>query len=223
MYKKAFADRNFLPTVTSVEYGEALNKRLKINKHYALIHDVFYDSYKSAFEIKKCTEQTVFCGGRNGRDWDEMIQVAKKMPDVNFNFVMPEKKYKQFTGNFTANINVLSEIPKTEFDDLMRQSCLVCLPLDTDAPAGLIVLFQAAAYRKLVITSSTQTTREYINEQRGVLLEKNVQDYINAINYYLNNPKIAQEKADNLFAFLEKYCSEEEFIKGIVSLIHTIQ
>ena len=42
------------------------------------------------------------------------------------------------------------------------------MPLDTEAPAGLIALFQAATYGKMVITTDTVTTREYFSGDRGV-------------------------------------------------------
>ena len=43
----------------------------------------------------------------------------------------------------------------------MCQSSLVVMPLDTEAPAGLIAFFQAAANGRMSITSDTVTTREY--------------------------------------------------------------
>ena len=142
LYKKALKSKYFVASVTSVEYGSHLKKRLGINKELFLLHDVFHEDYQINASLDVCTN-TVFCGGRNGRDWRFMLEVAKVMPDIQFHLVMPKVTYDEYhdelPGNVVARYNISME-------DFMKEMCsceIVALPLDTEAPAGLIVLFQA--------------------------------------------------------------------------------
>lgn len=65
----------------------------------------------------------------------------------------------------------------------MCQPSLVLMPLNTEAPSGLIVIFQAVANCKLIITTDTVTTREYFGNQRGVLCENDLGDWEKQVRY----------------------------------------
>ena len=118
---------------------------------------------------EKLIRNTVFCGGRNGRDWELLIRIAQAMPEVTFNCVMPKDKYEEYKENFGKNMVVKSDIPEQEFLEFMCQSQLVVTPLDTEAPAGFDCFYQAAANGKMAITSDTVTTQEYFADGRGAL------------------------------------------------------
>lgn len=79
-------------TVTSQNYGVHLNKMLKINKEYTLLHDVYHGDYNIGYS-GITIPNSVFCGGRNGRDWNFLIKIASSMPKVVFNSVMPKNIY----------------------------------------------------------------------------------------------------------------------------------
>lgn len=158
---------------------------------------------------------TVFCGGRNGRDWDSLIKIAQAMPEVTFNCVMPKDKFERHKENFAPNMMVKSDIPESEFFEFMFQSQLVVTPLDTEAPAGLIVFYQAAANGKMVITSDTVTTQEYFTDGRGALCGKNIEDWKKKIWYYLRHKEEADASAAKFKNFLESECSEENYSKTL--------
>lgn len=144
LYKKALKGKYFVASVTSVEYGIHLKERLGINKELFLLHDVFHEDYEVNASLNVCPN-TVFCGGRNGRDWKFMIEVAKVMPHVLFHLVMPKVTYDEYQHELPSNVVARYNI---SMEDFMKEMCsceIVALPLDTEAPAGLIVLFQAAA------------------------------------------------------------------------------
>ena len=218
MYKRALQSNDFTASVTSVEYGKWLNRKLHIHTKYTLIHDVFYNSYILP-KKEPVIANSVFCGGRNGRDWDFMMKVAKEMPNVKFNIVMPNDVRDRYAGNALNNIHIRSNIPLKEFLKEMSRSALVCLPLDTEAPAGLIVLFQAAANRKMVITSDTATTKEYVTEGSGERLPRDVKAWKHIITYYLEHPDEAEIKANNLYEYLQEECSENKFINSLKKMI----
>ena len=195
MYKVMLSDMNVMASVTSKEYGVHVRERLGINKELFLLHDVFYDSYtvKSAVRVNP---NTVFCGGRNGKEY------GSRLPD---------------NVNGKSNLGV---------DDFMREMCsceIVALPLDTEAPAGLIVLFQAAANKKYVITTDTMTTREYLSEGRGCLIPNDVRTWTKAIRDKLGRVDTNMEASEKLLKFLNKECSVNKYVEQVNKILDRLQ
>lgn len=214
LYKSALKSKKVQATVTSKKYGEHLNEMLGIQKQYTLLHDIYHDGYSIAYE-GKVAPNTVFCGGRNGRDWDFLIKIAQAMPEVTFNCVMPKDKFEHYKGCFGKNMVVKSDILEKEFLEFMCQSQLVVTPLDTEAPAGLIAFYQAAANGKMVITSDTVTTQEYFTDCRGALCGKDLEDWKKKIWYYLQHRKETESSTARFMSFLENECSEEKYAKTL--------
>lgn len=222
LYKKALKSKHFVASVTSVEYGIHLKKRLGINKELFLLHDVFHEDYKVNASLDVCPN-TVFCGGRNGRDWKFMIEVAKVMPYVQFHLVMPKVTYDECQKELPSNVVAKYNISMEDFMKEMCSSEIVALPLDTEAPAGLIVLFQSAANMKYIITTDTMTTREYLSDGRGCLLPNDVEVWKKAINEKLGNVKSNIIASEKLLNFLESECSERKFVEGVETMINKLE
>lgn len=221
LYKKALNSKNLVASVTSKEYGEHVKKRLGGKKGFFLLHDVYHSSYRYDKKIEMKTN-TVFCGGRNGRDWHFMVEVAKAMPNVEFHLVMPESAYQELKDILPANVIAKYNL---SIDEFMKEMCaaeIVALPLDTEAPAGLIVLFQAAANQKYVITTDTMTTREYLSEGRGSLIANDVSAWVAELNKKIcnNENSISSSK---MLEFLQTECSEESFVDGIERMINNLK
>lgn len=217
LYKKALLSQDFRASVTSVEYGKWLNKKLDVDCKYDLIHDIYRDYY----EQKKIETEpnTVFCGGSNGRDWQFIFDVAKGLPDIKFNVVMNRNVYESNNYVIPSNVNVFCDITYQGFLEKLCSSKMVCLPLNTEAPAGLIVMFQAAANEKLVITTKTVTSCEYVTEERGEALTKNIAMWQKQIKYYMEHEREAVQKAKNFKVFLKKECTEEIFAKQVNEIL----
>ena len=218
LYKPMLKSNNVEATVTSKKYGEHLNEILGIHKKYTLLHDIYHGGYCIKYE-GKVVPNSVFCGGRNGRDWEFLINIANEMPKVIFNCVMPKDTYEQYKDNFRKNMNVKIDIPEQEFLEFMCQSQLVVTPLDTEAPAGLIAFYQAAANGKMVITSDTVTTQEYFADGRGALCGKDIKDWKNKIQYYLQHREEADLSAAKFKNFLESECSEEKYSNTLLEVL----
>lgn len=218
LYRPALKSRNLVATVTSKAYGEAVNKLLDIKTQYILLHDIYHDEYSIGY-IGKVQENSVFCGGRNGRDWNFLLQIAEQMPDVQFNIVVPKAAFEKYKNAFGDNVNVKTEIPETEFIELMCKSSLVLMPLDTEAPAGLIVMFQAAGNGKLIIASDTVTTKEYLAADRGVLCANSLNEWERQIRYWLAHQDKGKVRAEKLRLFLEKECSEKKYAETLMKLV----
>lgn len=220
LYKKAITRNNLIASVTSSEYGHWLNGKLRTNVKFFLQHDVFHPYYEKQHQQKP--GKSIFCGGRNGRDWNFMLKVARSLPDVRFNLVVSKGVEKSFQEPIPSNAKIYSDVNYDRFYQLMCESLMVCLPLDTDAPAGLLVLFHAAANKKMVITTDTVVTREYIGENRGVILPNHIQQWSESILFYMNNHTIQEKRANHLLSFLKMNCSERQYIMGIEQMVNEI-
>lgn len=221
LYKRALNDKRFVASVTSVEYGEHLRKRLGVETDFFLLHDVFRNDYRYGGDVK-VRPNTVFCGGKNGRDWRFMVEVAKAMPDVEFHLVMPEATYQELKDDMTPNVIAKYNLPMEEFVKEMCASEIVALPLDTEAPAGLIVLFQAAANMKYIITTDTMTTREYLLGGYGCLLLNEVSLWTDVLKKKLYSRVSNQEASAKLLDFLQNNCSERNFVEGVEHMIEEV-
>lgn len=103
LYRKALLSGNFHASVTSEAYGRWINRLLGIEVKYALVPDLYRSSYADveAYAATVPEERTVFCGGRNGRDWGKMLRIAALMPDVKFVLAMPGDVKASLIDSFT--------------------------------------------------------------------------------------------------------------------------
>lgn len=222
LYKLAVNSPWFHTTVTAKAYQEWFNRKLGIDLEYPLLRDVYYDSYEPTMSLKE-GDGSVFCGGRNSRDWDLMLGLASEMPDVKYRFVMPGDIYAKYKENLTDNVEAQYDVSMEEFLTQLNESSIVCLPVTTDAPTGLITMFQAAGFEKPIVTTDTIVTREYINHDRGYLLQGNdSRNWACTIREILSNYDNAKIKASEFHSFVKNECNEEVYVKRIEEIIDSI-
>lgn len=225
LYKKALTSRDFKASVTSEAYGKWLNGKLGIDVDYTLLHDVYHDYYEHP-ELKESEQDIVFCGGCYGRDWPLMMEIVKAMPEVKFYLVMTEVGVKDLRQHgykkekdYPKNVKVLVNIPYQRFMKCLCQSKVVCMPLNCESPQGLIVMFEAAANDKLILTSDTPTTEEYFDQ--GQRLGKDAEDWSSVIRYYLAHDNERKEKAQAFHRYLKETCGEKPFAETVKRMVES--
>ena len=102
----------------------------------------------------------------------------------------------------------------------MGGSRLVVLPLNTDAPAGLLVMFQAAALGKAVISTNTPVTKEYLSCGRGLLCNNDINEWKTALNDYLINDDKRKKSSIEFKSFLDNYCSESYYRNQLFGILN---
>ena len=223
LYKQAVTSPWFHTTITAEAYQEWFNRKLGLDLEYPLLRDVYYDSYEPTIALKE-GDGSVFCGGRNSRDWDLMFSLVNAMPDVKFRFVMPGDVYAKYKDRTADNVVVLYDVPMEEFLVQLNESSIVCMPVTTDAPAGLITMFQAAGYEKPIITTKTVVTSEYFTSNRGYLLEGNdTKDWACIIRNILSNYESAKSRATEFHKYVANECSEDVYVKRIEEIIDSFE
>ena len=215
LYKKALKKKDVIATVTSEEYGYILKKRLNIGKDFYLLHDIYNIKSNHSF----LERNYVFCGGRNGRDWAFLFELARSMSNVEFHAAMDQKSYEYYP-KVPTNVKTYIDISSDEFLSEMGGSRLVVLPLNTDAPAGLLVMFQAAALGKAVISTNTPVTKEYLSCGRGLLCNNDINEWKTALNDYLINEDKRKKSSIEFKSFLDNYCSESYYRNQLFGILN---
>lgn len=121
------------------------------------------------------------------------------------------------------NVTCRHDIPVDEFLNEMASSEVVCLPLDTEAPAGLIVLFQAAAMNKPIVTSDTVTTRGYITDKISnarLVASKNPLKWADTIR---RSTSCKTSSGHSLRNYLRNNCNSDSFVGHLSNIISGLQ
>lgn len=201
LYNIAIDDYNFYFTYTS--------KWQKWNTYPRAFYlqDTYVDRDALFVTYKDCGK-TVFVGGWNGRDWPLAIQVAKRLPSADFYFVCPPMVEKLLEDK-TNNIHVGYALPRKEYLKTLAECSIVFLPLDTNAPAGLIVLYEAAMKCKALVMTENDVSKDYlVNQSLGLLVTKNdVDDAVEKLETLLDN----EQKRESMSKELQSYIMENRF------------
>lgn len=222
LYKWMLKCEHVHPTVTSSElslaYGELFGLPLK---KFHLLHDCYGDLEKTQV-LPDEVEEYIFCGGSNGRDWETIKKVAALLPHLSFVVVGPKEDSLGF--ELPANLTYYHNIPYDRFQILIRGCSFLALPLNTEAPAGLIVLFTAGLMSKAVITTDNYTMREYITSgEDGILIKmgdsENFASEVNAL--YFNKAK-RMEFGQRLCKKVEELGSPSTFIDTLIAITRQI-
>jgi glycosyltransferase involved in cell wall biosynthesis len=222
MFRWMLNHDNIYPTVTSLELALTYSELFKLkDKHFYLLHDCYGNGIAYKSEITK-NEGYVFCGGSNGRDWNTLVKVASLLPDIHFVIVGPNKNI--LGEKYPTNIDFKYDIPYSQFNQLMTNCSLLALPLNTEAPAGLIVLFSAGLLSKAVVTTNNVTMREYIESGvNGILVDKgNSTILAEEIKLLFLDANKQKEYGKELFNKVKQLGSPNAYVKQLIEIINQI-
>jgi glycosyltransferase involved in cell wall biosynthesis len=223
LYRLMLKDSYIYPTVTSSDLPAIYRNIFNLpDKEFYLLHDCYgkLSKYKQPF----CEGNNyVFCGGTNGRDYKSLLKIAGLLPHIRFVIVGPKKNTlgEEYPSNIEYHYNIEFHL----FQDLIHNCSILALPLKTQAPAGLIVLFTAGLMSKPVITSDTPTMREYIIQgEHGILVETgDTINFASEIGLLLDDTKKQRRMGENLFKKIDTSCSPDAFIEKMLEIINHIE
>lgn len=213
LYYRAYKSKTFYTTYTS---------RYILPKHpnAFLLNDTYVDRDKYSSPYKDCG-RVVCCAGSNGRDWRHVFKVAAQMPETKFIVIMPTSA-RRWGG--VPNVKTYCNISHIEYLKLLEQSSIVFLPLNTNAPAGLIVVYEAALKSKCIIITENNVTKEYIQHQEnGILINtENASESASIIDYYLRHETERKRIAQNAQTTLKEVGSMKRYIETLNIIIKQI-
>lgn len=176
----------------------AINRALKLDGFYAVTNSVnarikwlqksnirdpekicvVFDVYNDRipFRLHWTPNQIKYCftGGVNNRDWKLLIQLAGKLPYINFKCIAQKNDWeKEVQGTVPENMEVFFDVPKKKYYEMLEGSYFVILPLKEERPSGLIHLLRAIQDGILVTASRYDFTEIYFEENNCEYLIKN--------------------------------------------------
>lgn len=222
LFKLMLKSKNIYPTVTSNNLIEHYKKLFDLpDKEFYLLHDCYgkLGKYKKSYQEGS---EYVFCGGTNGRDWEVLLKIAELLPEVKFVIVGPKKD--TLGDHSLTNIDYYYDIPFPKFQQLIENCSLLALPLKTQAPAGLIVIFTAGLMSKPVISTDNATLREYITtEENGILVKLgDYENFAKEVRLLMSNPQKQRLFGERLYSRIEAMGSPQVFVDKIISLTNQI-
>lgn len=213
LYQIAMKSKRFTLTVTSLQYGKTMKKRLNSKKELPLLRD--YNHFPGYAHEYQDNGKRVFCGGNSQRDWISCLNLAKQMPD--WRFLLVGWKNEENIG-IPDNVKRKERLPFSQFMQAMRDSTIVYVPVKWNCPAGLIVMMEAAWEGKLIATSLNDITAEYISNKHGIA-DNNIVRVAKQIRELYMNPDDCSTIVRNMQQFITEYCSADNYSKTIMEII----
>lgn len=161
---------SFYLTINSPNYINSNAQRFRIEKRkiFVLIDPVI-ESADEQGDIQ--SKGYVFCGGEAQRDWMLYLDLASKMPDIEF-IGVARKKFFNKSLSIPKNVIMMFDINHDIFYSLMRGASLVLVPLNSIIPGGLIIIGKAGLMKKPIIATKTPSTANYISDGKtGYLVD----------------------------------------------------
>lgn len=108
--------------------------------------------------------------GRTLRDYATLIAAIRRLPNVPTSVICGQHDVQGL--EIPSHVTVFHEIPRGEYLDKLRRSRLVALPLlNTERATGQVVMLEAMAMGKPVITTRSPGTVDTIeHEKNGILI-----------------------------------------------------
>lgn len=191
--------------------------------NFFILNDCYEDLYYLVNKDKKTlNNNSVFCGGRNSRDWELAFKIARINPSIEFIFVVPNKNVIPSYENI--NVKVFVNVSKSKFNFLLESCSVVILPLKTDAPAGLIVLYLAGLMKKALVISDSLSVRNYIvNDQNGLIIsDPESYNFSKAIRKLLYDKNYKERLSNSLHETVISKGSPKSFYKSLIKIIDSI-
>jgi glycosyltransferase involved in cell wall biosynthesis len=220
------SNKNIYPTITSVSLSQYYKDIFNLpSKEFFVLHDTYGTRREQLQNIERKTqsEKYVFCGGTNGRDWNAFTKIAKELPNINFIAVGSRKSI--LGENYPTNIQYHYNIPYQQFLELFVNATVLALPLNTEAPAGLIVLLEGALLSKAIVTTDNATMREYVvSGENGFLIKKgDYKEFAKKISKLINDTEKIEEFGNTLQQRIISMCSPETYVKNIIDIVKQIE
>lgn len=113
----------------------------------------------------------VIAAGRTLRDYPTLLDAARLLPDISFRIVCGASDL--IGAEIPGNVSVIREAPRERYLEELRKSRIVAIPLlPTERATGQVVLLDAMAMGKPVVTTRVPGVLDYVEpEKNGVLID----------------------------------------------------
>jgi glycosyltransferase involved in cell wall biosynthesis len=219
LYNYAFGCPGFLFTVNSEEILQQYLSAYKIDRERVFIlPDPYLPTYcERPFDP---AEGYVFCGGEAQRDWTTFFDAASRLPRRKFVGVS-RRKYMPKDARIPDNVTMYYDVAVSEFDRLLENSAVVALPLLTEMPAGLIVMYKSIFMSKPLIITRTSAIENYLADRLSAILLPigDSAGLVEAIETLLSDEPRARQMTLQAREAIRRF-SPESYSRSVYSILH---
>lgn len=146
----------------------------------------------------------IFSGGSTFRDWNLFIDVARRLPQYKFIGIARKSKFPH--QNLPDNIEMCFDVDESVFNDFLKKSSVVFLPINVKTQGGQIVMFTAGLYHKPIITTNTAAIKTYIeNGKNGLLCEfKDTESAVRSVKLIMEDNSLRERLGNKLYDDIRK-------------------
>ncbi|WKN44706.1 glycosyltransferase [Tunicatimonas pelagia] len=136
-------------------------------------------------EVRAQVGSYYFAGGFTNRDYASLIDAFRELNQKLV--IVGSHLNRDLQVELPSNVQVLRDIPKKQFNTLIKNAKACILPLKEETGAsGQMVLLSYMKQAKAVIVPHMQITHEYLDEGTSALFYSNAQKEIPSIIRYLD-------------------------------------
>lgn len=215
--------------VNSPDSGKRWMEHLKLleDRNFYYIPDVYntkvpFGKFNAADYERR--EKYCFTGGMNNRDWRLLVQIAWKMPDINFICVALKEDWEKQVHDTPKNVKVYFGLETDLYYKLMAEAGLILLPLERNKVSGLINIIRASQYGVLCLVTDYDATRQYYPlEERELLLSNCVEDWVAMIRSLLRlNGEEMGQKVNRISEYIQNKFSPDSAMEVMEEIINEI-
>jgi glycosyltransferase involved in cell wall biosynthesis len=165
----------------------------------------------------------VFAGGNSMRDYEPLVEAARRMPERKFIFAT---HHLDGRTNLPPNI-VTGTVPHERFMALLRSAWAVVVPIEQGLhrAAGQQTYLNAMWLGKPTIVNDTLGVRDHIEDgQTGLVVNGTAESYVEALNWIANPDNLEAVKAMSSAGrqAVEERFSFERHIEGVLSILNEV-
>lgn len=176
LYRKALSSKNFFATVNAPElidyYADMFGcdrDRFKVVHDHMTLSDKDVSILHGRPDKTSSTDGYVFCGGKASRDINTFLDIVELNPDIRFKCVFPSDLVTERMKGL-SNLEVSQNLTKEEFNRILGNASICCIPLKSQSPCGLLVMQHAAMMGIPIVSTETFSMRTVVpDDNHGFL------------------------------------------------------
>ena len=184
------------------------------------IRTIFFYAENGAY-IGPEPDGYIFAAGRMERDFETLIHAVTGTPYPTV-IVADESQKEKLEKIKPSNVKILYNIPKEEYNKLLKNSKIVVVPLYNGAASrGQVVILEAMKFGKPVVCTRVEGTVDYLEHGKEgfFVAPSDPEELRNLFNTYFDDFKELEKIGKEAFQTQQNKYSPEVFHKNYEQLI----